>query len=303
MALALVTGASGFIGMPVLRALMRRGYEAHGVSRSPVHSESAGARWHVADLLEPETPRRIIADLQPDILVHLAWETRHGDFWESPANSEWFLATLRLAQAFVKAGGRRFVGMGSCAEYSWGNLEEGRPLQEASLSFPSTAYGAAKHETFEKLSHFFAVEGVGFAWARLFFPYGPGDRRPTLIPAAVQSLLAGQPARSTRGTQVRDFVYIDDVAEAVAALVGSAAGGAFNIATGVGVKVAEVARRLGIETGRLDLWYPGTLAPREGDPPWLVGCPNKLASLTGWSPQVSLDEGIRETVRWWRELP
>ena len=302
MARTLVTGASGFIGARVMRSLKAHGHEAHGVCRLPPLSSPSGGPWHAADLLEPEAARRLVAGINPEILVHLAWETKHGEFWESPANLQWISATVRLAEAFVKAGGRRFVGMGSCAEYSWDGLEEGRTLDESSPCAPSTRYGAAKNDAFEKLSRFFEREGVQFAWARLFFPYGPGDRRPTLIPSMIRALMCGQPARSTWGTQVRDFIYVDDVAAAVTALANSGLHGAFNIASGVGVRVAEVARLVGQETGRLDLWRPGTITPRDGDVQWLVGCPNKLASQTGWLARESLGSGIRETVRWWREL-
>lgn len=297
---ALVTGASGFIGTPVVRALEADGYDVQGASRSGPASLSPNIVWHRVNLLEPRSVDRLIQETKPDVLVHLAWETTHGEFWNAPVNRRWTAVTLELAREFAAAGGTRFVGLGSCAEYSWDNLSGGDLIRESSPCSPQTLYGAAKNACFEALSCFFARESVSFAWGRLFQPYGPGDRRPTLIPALTRALLAGEPGLLTPGTQVRDFIYVDDAARAIAALTGTSVSGAFNIATGVGNSVADVAFRIATETGRPDLLRIGSLASRDGDPPWLVGCPQKITSDTGWRPRVPLDEGIRETVRWWR---
>ncbi|HEX4229462.1 MAG TPA: NAD(P)-dependent oxidoreductase [Bryobacteraceae bacterium] len=298
---ALVTGASGFIGLPVVRALDAEGYDVQGASRSVPASPSPNIVWHRVNLLEPGSVDRLIQESKPDVLVHLAWEMTHGEFWDAPVNLRWTDVTLQLAREFAAGGGTRFVGLGSCAEYSWDNLNAGDPIRETSPRTPRTLYGAAKNECLEALSRFFGRgSSVSFAWGRLFLPYGPGDRRPTLIPELTRALLAGEPGLLTAGTQIRDFIYVDDAARAIAALAGTSVTGAFNIATGVGNSVADVAFRVATETGRPDLLRIGSLASRDGDPSWLVGCPQKITSETGWRPRVPLDEGIRETLRWWR---
>jgi nucleoside-diphosphate-sugar epimerase len=286
---ALVTGASGFLGTAVVRALQADGHEVCGAARS--------SRWN---LLEPGCAERLVQAAKPDVLVHLAWKTTHGEYWDAPENLEWTAATLQLARAFAAAGGTRFVGLGSCAEYSWDNLETGDPIGECSPRAPLTLYGAAKNACFDVLSRFFARGPISFAWGRLFLPYGPGDRRPTLVPALIEALLANQPALSTAGSQVRDFIYVDDAARAIAALASSSVSGAFNIATGVGTSVAQVALRIATEMCRPDLLRLGALSTRDGDPGWLVGCPQKINSETGWRAQVTLEEGIRQTLNWWR---
>jgi nucleoside-diphosphate-sugar epimerase len=281
---ALVTGASGFIGTAVVKALRAKGYDVH---------------FDRVNLLEPHCARRLMQTVQPDLLVHLAWETTHGQFWDAPANLDWTAATLQLAREFAAAGGKCFVGLGSCAEYSWHNLN-GNSIDECSPRAPLTLYGAAKNACFEVLSRFFEHGPTTFAWGRLFLPYGPGDQRPTLVPQLIQSLLAGKPVPLTTGSQVRDFIYVDDAACAIAALAGASTSGAFNICTGLGASVADVALRIAAQTGRPDLLRFGALPTRQGDPPFLVGCASKITSETGWRAQVPLDEGIRETLRWWR---
>ncbi len=301
---ALVTGASGFIGALVVRALMAEGHQVIGVSRSippPDGLAAPAILWLEADLLKAQSADRLMQAAKPDALVHLAWETKHGEFWTSPANAEWLSATLELARAFAAAGGQRFVGLGSCAEYSWDGLRHGEAISETSPCTPHSVYGASKSACFEQLRALFPGGRVSFAWGRLFFPYGPGDCRPALVPQVIRSLLAGEPALTSAGIQVRDFIYVDDAARAIASLVSAEASGAFNICTGVGVAVAEMASRVATAAGRLELLRTGALAVREGDPGWLVGSPQRIASETGWRARTPLDEGIRETLRWWRE--
>src|SRR5215470_6844733 len=98
---ALVTGASGFLGLPIVRALDTRGYEVHGVSRSRSRPQGAPGEWHVADLLDPHAGQRLIQRVMPHVLVHAAWETTHGQYWGAPVNGTWASVTLELARAFA----------------------------------------------------------------------------------------------------------------------------------------------------------------------------------------------------------
>src|SRR5262249_45899072 len=162
-------------------ALHTRAYEVHGVRRAGSGPECAPGEWHCADLLDPVASQRLIRQIHPDVLVHAAWETTHGEFWSSPMNHAWVSASIELARAFVGAGGRHLVGVGFCADYSWRELRDGVAIQEHPPRVPASLYGVSKNLVFEKLSGLFEQAGVSFAWGRLFQPYGPGDARPTLL--------------------------------------------------------------------------------------------------------------------------
>src|SRR6476469_2139764 len=116
----LVTGASGYIGRQLLPVLLERGYDVHAVSSHAANGDRAdGVSWHHADLLKPNAGADLMTRVAADRLVHLAWYTEHGRYWEASENLAWLTATLDLLEAFALAGGSRAVCAGSCAEYTW----------------------------------------------------------------------------------------------------------------------------------------------------------------------------------------
>src|SRR3712207_173544 len=115
----LLTGATGFVGRSLLAPLAERGFDLHAVSRRVPDPAIAvpGVSWHRADLLDEAEARRLLAEVRPAVLVHAAWYVEHGRFWTAPENERWLEASTALGAAFVEAGGRRLVGLGTCAEY------------------------------------------------------------------------------------------------------------------------------------------------------------------------------------------
>jgi nucleoside-diphosphate-sugar epimerase len=281
----LVTGATGFVGRHVLPYLTAAGYEVHTTGRPTI------------DLLDPAARRQVIAGVRPTHLLHLAWYVLPGKYWRSLENIRWLEASLDLLQQFAEHGGRRVVTAGTCAEYSWspGGVchELSTPLEPASL------YGASK-DALRRMQESLANQlGFSSAWARVFFPYGPGEPAERLVPSVIQRLLRGEPAPCSHGRQVRDFMHVDDVARAFAVLLDSDRTGAVNIASGCPVSIADVVTTIGDLLGRSDLIRLGALPPRAGEPHELTADINALR-LLGFSPRFDLREGLMDTVRWWK---
>jgi len=284
----LVTGATGYIGPHATAALERRGVEVVAV----------GSRE--ADLLAPDGPERAVAAARADTLLHLAWYAEHGRFWTAPENLEWVGASLRLLRAFAAAGGRRAVMAGSCAEYGWDGLD-GPCVEGATPLAPATLYGAAKHATHVAAAAFARQEGLSLAWGRVFFSFGPGEAPGRLVAAVARGLLAGEDVPVSEGSQVRDFIAVEELGEAFAALVCSDADGAVNVASGRGVTVRDLVALVARETGREDLVRPGALPPRPDDPPFLVADTGRLEREAGWRAREPLEDGIARAVAWWRK--
>jgi nucleoside-diphosphate-sugar epimerase len=294
----LVTGGTGFIGRQALAPLAEHGFEVHAVARREPPADLAPlATWHRFDLLDVDGAEAAVTAAEPTHLLHLAWFAEHGAFWTSPENVRWVEASLRLLRAFAGSGGRRAVLAGTCAEYDWlfGTLvEDETPLR------PATLYGAAKHGLHTVVRAYAAEAGFDLAWGRVFFLYGPHEDSGRLVSSVIGSLLRGEEARTSDGTQVRDFLHVADVADAFAALLASDVTGAVNVASGEGIEIREVVKRIGEITGQEELLSIGALPAREGDPPALVADARRLRDEVGWRPGRTLDQGLEDAVSWWR---
>lgn len=291
----LVTGAGGFIGQAVVARLLADGAEVHALGRR-AGAARPGLQWHTGDLLDPAMPAPLLQRLRPTHLIHLAWTTTPGRYWDDPANHDWVTASLALLRDFAAAGGRHAVFAGSCAEYDWqhGALDEARTALR-----PHSRYGRCKAALGLLAGDLAEALGIGLAWGRIHFPYGPGEPAQRLVPSLTLRLLAGEPAPTGPAEVVRDFIYADDLADAIVLLAERGHHGALDLCSGTATEVGEIARRLAALIGRPELLRLGTLEARPGDPLRLSGTPATLRRL-GWQPRVGLDEGLARCVEAWR---
>jgi nucleoside-diphosphate-sugar epimerase len=302
----LLTGATGFIGSRAIEPLLAAGYQIHALARRP--GNSTGVSWHAVDLLDDGATAQLVSELSAEYLLHFAWYTEHGSFWGSPENLSWVVASLRLLRAFHEAGGRRAVMAGTCAEYDWSDTSEPcRELERASGAAtperPATFYGAAKHATRIVAGAYAGEVGLSLAWGRVFLLYGPGEDERRLVPQVARALLGATEVQTSDGTQIRDFMHVEDVARGFVALLGSAVEGPVNVASGEGVEIARVLQLIGDATGRPDLLRLGALPRRAGEPQRLVADSGRLRTEVGFEPRIALEDGIAETVDWWRAQP
>ncbi len=267
----LITGASGFIGKHVVAQLKGFGFEVHAPSSTEL------------DLLDTVQVRDYMSRIQPSHLLHLAWITTPGVFFESLENIRWVESTLALAQAFVEAGGKRFVAAGTCFE---------TVLEES-----PTLYGMCKDVTRELLQVYFLKTDVEFAWGRVFFLYGPGEHPERLVSAVTRGLLAREKVACTKGMQIRDYIYIEDCASRFVQLLCSKEEGLFDVASGHSIRLSELMMMIGDAIGKPELIQLGFRPERTGEPAVLV--PKVPIRL---KPKVSLSEGIRKTIEYWRDL-
>lgn len=297
----LLTGASGFIGSHAAGALRERGFEVHAVTSGEIPDDTLRdlATWHCADLLDPTTARILIEQARPTHLLHLAWYAEHQLFWDSIENVRWVEASLRLLRAFEEAKGVRAVMAGTCAEYDWS--EGGRFSERSSALAPSTLYGVCKHALRTVAEAACARSQVEFAWGRVFFLFGPGEHPDRLVPSVARAVLAARPAPCSHGRQLRDFLYSADVAGAFAALLDSPVQGAVNIGSGEPVGIGELVRLVGACAGDAELVRLGELPARVQEPMELVADVRRLREEVGWTPRLTLAEGVERAVRWWRE--
>jgi len=296
----LLTGAAGFIGRHTIPHLVEVGYEVHAVDygKKTFFLQEQHIFWHQCDLLDTNQQRNLLAEVKPTHLLHFAWFTTPGEYWASLENLRWVQASLELVMNFVDQGGKRAVLAGSCAEYDW---SYGYCSEEVTPTRPQTLYGTCKNSLQEILSQLSKQIGINSAWGRIFFPYGPYEARARLVPSVIISLLRDQPARSTHGNQIRDFLYVEDVASAFVNLLESNVEGPINIASGQPVALSTIIYNIADLLGKRHLVKLGALPTPEYDPALLVADVRKINQQVGWKPKITLEVGLKSTIEWWEQ--
>lgn len=298
----LVTGGAGFVGRPAVAALIARGFEVHAVGRRPAEGAHA---FHAADLLDATARRAAVWAADASHLLHLAWVTEPGRYWQAPENLDWTAASLDLVRAFREAGGTRAVVAGTCAEYDWTAASprssgEGRAIDgrftESAPCRPATLYGAAKDGLRRVASAYAAGAGLSLAWGRLFYLYGPGEAPGRLVGDAARALLSGRRFATGEGRQRRDFLPVTEAGGAFAALLDSGVEGPVNIGSGAAVPVRAILETLGRLTDRGDLIDFGARPLPPTEPACIEAEIGRLIGEVGFRPRLPLDEGLRATL-------
>jgi UDP-glucuronate decarboxylase len=287
----LVTGASGFIGQVCTRLLLARGFEVHGTGRAEAPS-IPGLVWHQANLLTSVGRERAMA-VRPSHLLHLAWEARPGLYRDSPDNAAWAEASLDLLDRALSGGARRIFGIGSCFEYG---PFDGPCGEVATPCRPETTYGRAKLATAQ------GFVAAGAAWGRVFFPFGPGEPRAKLLPSLILSLAAGQDFPCSAGDQIRDFIFVEDLADAVVSVLESGAGGVINLGSGEGTSLKQIIQHAAQLMGRADLVRFGARTVSGPDAERLIVADiDRLRHEISWTPKIGWAAGVERSIAWWRQ--
>jgi nucleoside-diphosphate-sugar epimerase len=289
----LITGPTGFIGRHCLDRLLAENCEIHAVSRRNNAAVGGRVHWHAADLREPAEACGLIAAVRPSHLLHLAWEATPRIYAGSRENLRWLEAGLAMVAAFGEAGGERFLGAGSSAEYQTGHehcMEDLTPIR------PSTVYGKCKAAY--RLGAEAAAQYYGFspAWGRIFLPYGPGDPPGRLIPSVLAALDQQRLVETTHGRQLRDFIYAPDAADLLVRLLFSSEAGSFNIGTGSATTIRSVVEYLADRRSSRELLRLGAIEPPEGEPLRLVADMTKVRSRLGWSAPTAIEAGLTQVL-------
>lgn len=288
----LVTGGTGFIGGPTIKALSAKELEVVlAVYPGDAGFVPDGVKTIPVNLLDPEGRATFLAE-RGDILLHMAWYAAPNAFWRSEKNLDWLTASVDLCRAFADQGGKRLVVTGTCAEYDW---SEGGVMDEASTpTRPSTLYGVCKNSLREVVHAYAQIREFGFAWARIFWPYGPGEPDGRLVKTLFTDLLAGRPATCRAGNLNRDYIHANDIGAALAELCLSSCDGVVNIGSGSTVSLGELSTRVAELVGRPDLLTVLRTETGYGNPETVVASTRRLKDEVGFAPAVGLDEGLRE---------
>lgn len=297
----LIAGATGFIGRRLVSELTEAGDTVLAVARRSDHGLACRTTV-VADPLDPATYRALMAEGNIDAVVNLLAAGVHPQ----DRDPERLLAAntvfpARLALAAADCGVSAFVQIGSSAEYA--PRPDAGPIPETAALETSRLYGATKAAGSLLVQAAAGDAGLPTAVLRAFNIFGPGEKPHRLFPALVGKLARREPVPLSAGTQVRDFLYVDDACAAIrrmayALAAGEAAPGVYNLAGGEPVTVAAFAVALA-ETLHADrtLLRFGELPMRPDELAAVTAATEKLDRAIGPARRIDLREALAEGVR------
>lgn len=299
----ILTGANGFIGRHSIPFLIEKNYEVHAIfndtkSNFQDFEDNDNLIWHQCNLLDLKEQKKLFIDIQPTYLLHFAWYTTPREYWTSLENLRWVQASIGLIMNFEENGGKRMVLAGTCAEYDWnyGYLSEHvTPLR------PTTLYGTCKNSLRDIALQFSNETCISYAWGRIFYLYGPFENSLRIIPYVINSLLSHKYANCTDGNQIRDFLYVKDVASAFVELLDSNVEGSINIASGEPITLREIIYEIANRLDKQELIKFGSIEHLDIEPPILLANVDRLKKDLEWKPKYTLDRGLNDTIKWWRE--
>ena len=298
----LVTGTSGFIAGHLVRRLHSAGHEVTGLDVAEPRRPVEGWRDVRLDLRDDAGVSRVVAEVKPEVVFHLAAQASVSVSMREPRLDieTNVIASVMLARAAAEAGARRFVFTSSGGAMF--GAPEIVPANDDTPVEPRSFYGASKASA-EKFLKFVEWEtGMTVASVRpgnVYGPYQDPHGEAGVVAIFAQRMLRGEPVTIFgTGGDTRDYVYVEDVVEAQVRASEAATGEMCVVGTGLETsthKIFEVlAKHCAYE--RAPIMAP----PRAGDIPRMAMDTTRAREVWGWTPQVSLDEGIARTVEVFR---
>jgi len=315
----LVTGGAGYVGSHACKALARAGFVPVAYD-SLVQGHRRAVRWgplEEGDIADGLRLRSVFAQYQPIAVIHFAAHAYVGESVADPGKyyRNNVAGSLALLEAMRDAGIDKLVFSSTCATYG---MPEQPLIREEHPQRPISPYGASKLMIERMLADFDVAHGLRYMALRYFNAAGAdpdGDigeqHEPEthLIPLAIEAALGrredfavfGTDYDTPDGTCIRDFIHVEDLADAhvlaVKALLGGCASTAYNLGTGRGHSVQDVLDSVARTAGRV--FRIRRAARRPGDPPRLVADPSKVRRSLGWQARYTdLDEIVQTACKW-----
>jgi nucleoside-diphosphate-sugar epimerase len=295
----LVTGGSGFIGLPIIEMLEETNHEVLAFSRIPGRLNTTHCKWIEADIDNPAEYEQIIFDYKPEVLLHLAWRGI-PDFSLETCQRNLF-ASQKLIDTVIAAGAcKKVIVSGSCFEY---NIKQGVAV-ESNFGTPRDHFTWAKLSLLSWVKTICDSKNINWAWLRIFYAYGPRQRAASLVPTLIKTLSDKQIPNISTPFNENDFVYVSDVASGfVSAINQDYKSGIFNLGLGKAATIIEVCR-IADECINGSQLIADALAVKASSKPmnlevsfWADNTRSK--DELKWKPLVNLREGIRLSYEWY----
>jgi nucleoside-diphosphate-sugar epimerase len=290
-----ITGASGFLGRPLVEKLSILGVEVLAIARSiPNDISKNKIHWLKADLSIPESYHSEVKLFSPEVLIHLAWQDI-PDFSieKSKMNLDQSIDFINFIASLQSCN--KILFSGSCWEY---DNASGECLETDKVEGSKNHFTWAKNSLRKEAELLCSKKSISFAWFRIFYIYGPGQRSGSLLPTIFNNLKEGKLPKINSPFNSNDYIFIDDVVDAFTiASTSSFSSGIYNLGSGIStnaIQICRYAEKLVLSSSNLSNKLHSKSSPKLSDEDFWAEMTLTTKSLI-WKPKTNLIRGIKLT--------
>ncbi len=297
----LITGSSGFIGTNLLISLKSQNYDIAVIDRSRNTNFKNGTNY-IGDICDYSFVEKTILDFQPNKVFHLAgYKNRSSNIEEVSLSLKVnLMGTLNLYQALTKLSTvESIIALGTTDEYGIHNSS----FIESSIENPISPYGFGKFCGTELAQFFNRSFNLPVIILRPTIAYGPHQANDMFIPSLINTLMSNSDFKMTEGKQLRDFIYISDLINAMLLISESQnhKGEIFNIGSGDSLKLSVVATSIARDLNKEHFLKIGSIPYRSNEVMKYMTSIDKVKNTFGWKPKIDFKKGIELTVKHYRD--
>ena len=289
----LVTGASGFIGASLVDYLTKHGSEVHCISRTNRISEEDNIKWWEGSCSDYSFMEKVIYSCNPDVVFHLAGYAHGRKDLKAviPSFHNNLTCTVNLLTILKKVGCKRVVLAGSMEE----------PYNYEFPAIPNSPYAASKWACAGYAHMFHDLYDLPIVNTRIFMVYGPRQNEEKLIPYLIQTFLNNKAPKLKRGERTLDWIYIDDIVEGLlsSASEDSIDGQRIDLGTGELISIKKLAQVLYSMIGSDKEPITANCFTEKREQGYAADLTDTRRNIN-WSPSTSLTEGLKKTIKWYR---
>ena len=299
----MVVGGNGFIGHQITKRAVELGWNVICLSFSEQFSNkiiSTSLQYVSIDITDNISLERVLRKVTVDYVVNCSGYVDHSSFFSGGRRvlDVHFLGVTNLVRLLDRSILKAFVNIGSSDEYGNAVAPQSESQREAPISSYSLGKVAATH--FLQMLH--RTENFPATTLRLFLPYGPGQDKNRFLPQVILGCLEGRSFPASKGIQLRDFCYIDDIVDAIFLTFStpSARGEVINIASGIPISILQMVKAVRYLVGSGEPRF-GEIPYRSGENMALYATISKAQAILKWQPKVPLEVGLDKVIKWMRE--
>jgi nucleoside-diphosphate-sugar epimerase len=292
----LVTGGSGFIGVPVLMSLIENInlVEILNLTRSSLKSNTKQIENYKCDLSTPQTYINKVIEFEPEVVIHLAWEGIPDFSLEMSTKN--ILSSISFIEIVTKLKScKKIIVTGSCFEY---NNTIGA-CNENQIIVPKDYFTFAKKTVLSFLKLECNKSNIIFIWARLFYVYGPNQRNASLFPTLIEALKNSNIPDIRTPKNANDFIFVEDVALGIIEMtIKEIPSGIYNLGNGFSTTILEICKICEIAisgtsnlSNRLEILTQHTIKTVDF---WSDNYKSK--KLLNWNPNTTFELGVKKII-------